>query len=153
MSRLIKGLQAAVMGIVVLLCIGFGIGSSKTMPKNVIILLDHTNKQYLAPVCVLDPSSYSVATVHEAYDLDYHPNPECRDQGAFVQEERSLSGILFEKLGLLRPLQSRWNPDGTWNSVKSQQPPKVNTLELREHLLKNFRCLRILRRCFRCLRI
>ena len=137
MSRLIKGLQAVVTGIVFLFLIGLGISSTKTMPKNTIILLDHTNKQFLAPACVLDPSYYSVATVHEAHELNYHANPNCRDQGAFGQEGRSLSGIMLEKLGLLSPLQSRWNADGSWNWMKSSQSTEVDAHELKEHLLKN----------------
>ena len=40
---------------------------------------------------------------------------ECRDQDGFVQVDRSMSGLLFERAGLLPPIPSRWNDDGSWN--------------------------------------
>ena len=38
-----------------------------------------------------------------------------RTKAGFSQDGRSLSGKLMERLGMLPPLPSRWNPDGTWN--------------------------------------
>ena len=44
-----------------------------------------------------------------------NPDPDCRDQGGFLQDDRPMSGMLLEWFGLLSPLKSRWSPDGTWN--------------------------------------
>ncbi len=44
----------------------------------------------------------------------YKPDPDCRDQSGFTQDGRSLTGLFLEAVGLLPPLPSRWNPDGSW---------------------------------------
>jgi hypothetical protein len=44
-----------------------------------------------------------------------NPDPDCRDQGGFLQDDRSMSGMFLEWIGLLSSIKSRWNPDGTWN--------------------------------------
>lgn len=98
-----------------LLLLGFGVGSSKAMPRNALILLDHQDRTYLAPVCVPNASRYEEAVAARADELGYRPEPECREKGAFVQDGRSLSGLALQRLGLLGPLRSRWNGDGTWN--------------------------------------
>ena len=47
--------------------------------------------------------------------MKYSPDPQSRDNGDFTQEGRSLSGKFLESIGILPPLQSRWNKDGSWN--------------------------------------
>ncbi len=47
--------------------------------------------------------------------LNYEPDKKCRDAKGFSQDSRSLTANLLVRLGLLPPVPSRWNPDGTWN--------------------------------------
>lgn len=114
-SSLARNLIAAAGVVVAFFVLGFGIGSSHSMPRNAIVLLDHRGRTYLAPPCVRDSSGHDEAIAGQADEMGYRPEPACRDQGGFVQEGRSLSGLLLEKMRVLRPLTSRWNPDGTWN--------------------------------------
>lgn len=96
---------------------GFGIGSSEIMPQNAELYLDHSMRLYISPPCVAykDRAQLSLATVAEARKLAYQPEPKCRDEGGFTQDGRSLSGRLFEWLGVIGPLPARWNLDGSWN--------------------------------------
>ena len=95
---------------------GFFIVPTRTMPDNAIVLLDDQNHTYLSPSCAnQEKKEYRLARAAEAQKLNYEPDKKCRDQGGFSQDTRSLTGNLLGRLGLLPPLPSRWNPDGTWN--------------------------------------
>jgi|SRR3989344_3886441 len=100
-----------------LLFLGFGIEGSVFAPNNALVFVDVNQNMYLAPPCVPREKwlLYSRMTIEQVHKLNLNPEPKCRDEGAFTQEDRSLSGQLFEKLGLLSSPKSRWNPDGTWN--------------------------------------
>ena len=84
------------------------------MPDNAILLVDRTRGVYLAPPCVEAPERYVQLSAAEARRRGLRPEPNCRESGAFGQEDRSLSGALLQRLGLLGPIPSRWNADGTW---------------------------------------
>ena len=114
-TRLVNGfkLVAAFAGLGLFL--GFGIGSDRSMPANAVLYLDHTSRVYIAPPCVTSRGNLAVATAAAAYALKYRPEAKCRDEGGFVQEDRSLTGHLLEKIGILGPVPSRWNADGSWN--------------------------------------
>ncbi|MCI0352021.1 MAG: hypothetical protein L0Z53_21590, partial [Acidobacteriales bacterium] len=60
LGKLMAGFAAAI------LFIGFGIGSSLSMPANAHILLDYQSREYLAPACVTDMSRYELSTAAEA---------------------------------------------------------------------------------------
>lgn len=116
MKSLITSLRylGAVLGVLVFL--GFGIGSSLVAPGHAIVLVDVDRKVYVAPPCVpIQMKNQSTLTIAQARKGRLQPDPNCRDAGGFVQEGRSLSGNLLQKFGLLPPLRSRWNPDGSWN--------------------------------------
>lgn len=102
---------------VFLIVIGFGIGSSKVAPDNAVVFINASQNTYIAPPCIARErwALYPRITIEQAYRLKLNPEPKCRDDGGFVQEGRSLTGSMFEKVGLLSPLKSRWNLDGTWN--------------------------------------
>jgi hypothetical protein len=104
---------AALIG--VLLLIGLGISSIKTMPENARVFVNDTEKTYLAPSCTKINANLRAMTASEARKLGYEPNKKCRDGGAFAQDDRSLTGMLFQKIGILKPMPSRWNADGSWN--------------------------------------
>ena len=95
---------------------GFFIVPTRTMPDNAIVRLDDQNHTYLSPRCAnQEKKEYREARAAEARKLNYGPDKKCRDGGGFSQDTRSLTGNFMARLGMLPPLPSRWNPDGTWN--------------------------------------
>ena len=95
---------------------GFFIVPTREMPDNAIVRLDDQNHTYLSPQCAdREKRDYRLSTAAEARKLNYAPDKKCRDTGGFSQKNRSLTGNLMARLGMLPPLPSRWNPDGTWN--------------------------------------
>ena len=100
-----------------LVYLGFGIGSTIVAPGHAFVFADAEQGMYIAPPCLSREnwSLYQQVTIGQARKLKLIPEPKCRDEGGFTQEGRSLSGNILEQLGLLSRLQSRWNPDGTWN--------------------------------------
>ena len=95
--------------------LGLFIGSSRSAPDNAIVYLDNQSHTYTAPPCIKSTTTLQVSTIAEARSLEYNPDKKCVDQSGFLQEDRSLTGHLLEALGILKPLPSRWNADGTWN--------------------------------------
>lgn len=100
-----------------LVFLGFGVGSAVVAPSHALVFADASQNVYIAPPCVSREKwlLYPRMTIEQVHKLKLDPEPKCRDKGAFTQEARSLSGQLFETIGLLPPLKSRWNSDGTWN--------------------------------------
>ena len=95
---------------------GFCIVPTRTMPDNAIVLLDDQNHTYLSPKCAnQEKKEYRLARAAEARKLNYAPDKTCRDAGGFSQDNRSITGNYLVRLGMLPPLPSRWNADGTWN--------------------------------------
>jgi hypothetical protein len=115
MSRIRNSLQLAGAIAAVVFVAGLSIGSTRSMPPNAVVFIDPTSKKYFAPTCISDASRLRAATADDAHQLGYQPDPECRDNGSFVQEDRSLSGFALQRLGVLRPIANRWNDDGSWN--------------------------------------
>jgi hypothetical protein len=95
---------------------GFCLTPTRTMPDNAIVLLDEQTHTYVSPGCAnQEKKDYRRARVAEARKLNYAPDKECQDAGGFSQDNRSITGNYLVRLGLLPPLPSRWNADGTWN--------------------------------------
>ncbi len=95
---------------------GFCLVTTRTMPDNAIVLLDDQNHTYLSPQCAKqEKTAYRQARAAEARKLNYAPDKKCQDAGGFSQDNRSITGTYLVRLGMLPPLPSRWNPDGTWN--------------------------------------
>jgi hypothetical protein len=105
--------------VIMLLCTllaGFFIVPTRAMPDNAMVLLDDQTRTYFSPACAhREKREYRPATAAEARKLNYAPDKKCQDAKGFSQDSRSLSGNLMARLGMLRPLPSRWNEDGTWN--------------------------------------
>jgi hypothetical protein len=86
------------------------------MPDHAIVLLDDQNHTYLSPLCAdREKKEYRLSKAAEARKLKYEPDKKCQDEAGFSQDDRSLTGRVCEKMGMLPPLPSRWNKDGTWN--------------------------------------
>jgi hypothetical protein len=95
---------------------GFCLTPTRSLPDNAIVLLDDQNHTYVSPGCAKqEKTAYRQARASEARRLNYEPDKACAAAGGLRQEERSMSGNFLVRLGVLPPLPSRWNPDGTWN--------------------------------------
>jgi hypothetical protein len=109
-------IRFAVIMLIFTLLAGFFIVPTRTMPDNAMVLLDDQNHTYLSPKCAQpEKQAYRLATAAEARKVNYAPDKRCLEAGGFRQDTRSLTGNLMARLGMLPPLPSRWNPDGTWN--------------------------------------
>ena len=109
-------------GIVILsiLILGLSITNTKTVPDHAILYVNDVTKIYIAPPCIDEINKLNYlhlrpVTAKEAHRLKYNPDAKCRDSSGFIQDGRSLTGIFSEYIGLLEPLPSRWNNDGSWN--------------------------------------
>ena len=102
------GAAAALFGL------GFGITPSIEAPPGALVQVDAASKTYFAPPCRQISSGLGVTTLDNARKLGYSPDAQCLESGGFVQRNRSLSGQLLEKIGVLAPA-SRWNANGSWN--------------------------------------
>lgn len=96
---------------------GFYIVPTRSLPDNAIVFLDDQSKTYFSPPCAKNAGEKSLraATAAEVRRLKYQPDQKCGGDAGFRQDGRSMSGNLIERLGMLPPLPSRWNKDGTWN--------------------------------------
>ncbi len=95
---------------------GFYIVPTREMPDNALVYLNDEAKTYFSPLCVGQEKKYlRAATAAEARQLKFAPDQECQKKSGFSQDDRSLSGRLMQRLGMLPPLPNRWNKDGTWN--------------------------------------
>ena len=105
--------------VIMLLCTllaGFFIVPMRDMPDHAVVLLDDQTRTYFSPACAQgEERAYRQATAAEARQLNYAPYKKCQDARGFSQDTRSLSGNLMTRLGMLPPLPSRWNADGSWN--------------------------------------
>jgi hypothetical protein len=96
----------------------FGISTNRKPPSNAIVFVDNDSHMYIAPPCVTaqkDWKHYSRMTYGQAEKLNLKANPACNDHKVFEQKGRSAGGLILEKIGLLKPLPSRWSPNGSWN--------------------------------------
>ncbi len=95
---------------------GFFIVPTISLPDYAIVRLDDQSRTYLSPACAArEQKAYRETRAGEARRLKYEPDKKCQEEGGFRQEGRSISGNLLTRMGMLPPLPSRWNPDGTWN--------------------------------------
>ena len=106
--------------------IGFGCDTLSTIPNYAYVFVDEG--VYFAPPCLMAQNFNTVEDLYvyagwknielkryEEVKKVYKSNQACIDLNSFVEEGRSLSGHLLETVGILPPLQSRWNTDGSWN--------------------------------------
>jgi hypothetical protein len=112
---MLKFIKMSTLFIIVLFALGYYIEIIPNMPHYALLYVDDNNRTYFALPCVKNLENLRLCTAADAYKLKYKPDPQCRDQGGFTQEGRSLIGYLLERIGLIDPLPSRWNSDGTWN--------------------------------------
>ena len=116
MKKVFSALQLAIASAAILF-LGFGIGTNASMPDYARVYLDATTKTYLALPCLaqwhLRPNETTeilrMAKASEARELQYEPDNACRETGAFAPHDRSLTGLLLVKLGILSPAKHWWD--------------------------------------------
>lgn len=84
------------------------------MPENALVFLDDQAHTFHAPATIVEPGLLRLGTAGEAYRLKYTPDPWCNEEVGFTQQGRCAFCFFLECAGLLKPLPSRWNSDGTW---------------------------------------
>jgi hypothetical protein len=130
MAKITKILSLLLMLMVIIFCIGLGIGTVKTIPDNALVFVNETTKEYIAPPCVMKQGCdkideiNSFAYKHSIRVVQYKyitgkkitPNEECKEQSGFMEEGRSLTGIFLENIGVLAKKETRWKEDGSWSN-------------------------------------
>ena len=142
MERVFRVLGTVLVVVVFLAMIGLGIGTMQPMPDNAVVLLDPLEETYIAPPCLEfsaeqeaefsrltrdvftfedsidvfeDITELRYADAARARHLKFRPDPDCRDQGAFTSDGRSVTGLVLQNLGVLPEKPRRWTDDGDWN--------------------------------------
>jgi hypothetical protein len=142
-GRRIRRAAEKTLGVSLTLAIlGFWTSSVITAPGNAIVYVDVAYGTYLSPPCVPFSSEQKaewqrqisdattpedtahtferltglrVSTITEARRKGFRADRDCNDRGGLSMEGRSLTGLAFERVGILRPLSSRWGENGSWN--------------------------------------
>ena len=100
-----------------ILCGGVAIGTNTVMPDYAPVYLHDTSRTYLAAPCEAEwrkrnggaADHLRLGTALEARRLSYRSDDYCRNTGLHAPEGRSAIGLLFEKLGILPPLEYWWD--------------------------------------------
>jgi hypothetical protein len=118
MNVFMKKFITAALGIAALLIgLGIAIGSSDYMPSYAVVFLDDATKTYIALPCVEEWRSRPTrqvdiirrGTAGEARQLGYKVDEKCRDAGGYIEDGRSLAGLILVWLGVLPPLKHWWD--------------------------------------------
>lgn len=116
-NKVLNALKVGVFGVGALLFVGLGIRTSGSMPGYAAVYLDDVERTYIGLPCIEEwhrrPDTamavVRLSTAAEAWSLRYEPDYECRETGAFVGSDSSLTRGLLVKLGLLSPPQQWWD--------------------------------------------
>lgn len=96
-------------------------------PDYAIVYVDPDKKIYYAPPYIdnlsqlpkpaepINVKNLQRATLKEVGSLGYRIDEVSKDKDYFEQKYRTLTSYMLEKIGFLKPLPPRWNPDGAWN--------------------------------------
>lgn len=103
-----------------LLFLGFGIGTVRTPPPTAPVFVDDQARQFVTPPFVrshpeLVARFQRVSTYGDARAAGMSAEKACNYAECWSQDGRSLTGGFLESIGILPPLRSRWNTDGAWN--------------------------------------
>lgn len=115
MTKLVSLLQRAGLIMVLLFAAGFGIETLVTIPDYAVVYLDDAANTYIALPCFeewrtrLGDAFVRRGKVSDAKKLHYRLDDNCREAGGYIDDGRSLSGLLLVKLGILPPKQHWWD--------------------------------------------
>ena len=97
-----------------LLLLGMGISTSRYMPENAWLVVDHQRQIYFAPPFAPAERQGLLWMRRSELPQGYRSDSTHRNLGAFFQEGRSMTGSLLEWIGILKHAESRWGADGSW---------------------------------------
>lgn len=103
------------------LALGLGIDTGSTTPDYAKVVVDMKNKVYYSPVYLenhpyLKKDDFQMMTAGQARGMNFMPDKECREQGCFYQKEGVILWKWLDDVGIYkRKINSKWNPDGSWN--------------------------------------
>lgn len=120
MKKIAVGVLAGIGSIIVVGALVFaGSEVMQAPPSNLAIMADHVNKQYTSPECLsrgvdYESSDFEAMTFQKANDLGYEYDSTCTYESLYPSRN-NLWDFVGTKLGFLKPLNWKWNEDGTWN--------------------------------------
>lgn len=88
-------------------------------PKNLLVLADHKHGTYISPECLwpgvnYETENFEVVTFNVAASIyDYEPDSICTSDSLWPSRNM-IWNYIGTKLGILKPLNWKWNEDGTW---------------------------------------
>jgi hypothetical protein len=117
MKRLLDAAKLSAFCVGAILLLGLGIGTSPTMPSYARVYADDGAKTYLALPCLAEWKERKsdqfaflrLSTAGEVWKLNYKPDAICSESGDFSGPDRSITGVLFEKVGILPPRVPWWD--------------------------------------------
>lgn len=98
----------------------FGSEVMQVPPNNLLLVADHENSTYISPECIsssvnIDTDQYEVLTFQQVNnELDYHYDSDCTYESLWPSRNSFLN-LIGTKTKVLKPLDWKWNEDGTWN--------------------------------------
>src|SRR5688500_12455338 len=119
-TTLARKAPVALLGVVIVLALGFMIETVEAMPPHAIVAVDDKAGRYATPSCVKDhdvDESFVFDRLVRAEDArarGYKPEPVCVNEGGFSGSATWLGLRMLEKVGI-DLVRSRWNADGSWN--------------------------------------
>ncbi len=107
-------------GVGLVLVVGLGVTTIRTLPDYAVVLVDDNKKTYAAPHCYLEtgrriPAGARFIPYSEITGQGYEPEDLCVNRGYLVDEPVSILRDSLERVGVLPRRPTRWNEDGSWN--------------------------------------
>lgn len=101
MKKIMKYTLTLIIVIIVLLGVGFTIGSVGSIPDNAIVYADTNTKIFYSPLSLTQEKvtalSLKKSTIKEAEAMGYKRDEEDKQNGYYQQDGRSLTGICWKK--------------------------------------------------------
>lgn len=141
-QRIVRSLQVASIVLLAGFVLGFGAETHVSMPYNARVFINPETNRYISPPCLRLTSTQEQeieqrqrgktsyhdsmavlvavarlypAVYREMIDQKFGGEQSCADADGFSMKDRSMSGLLLQRLGILGPLPRRWAKDGSWN--------------------------------------
>lgn len=118
--RIIKSVITTIIGITVLGLLIYSASDIQVVPPNeLVVLADHKYETYISPECLnpnidYETEDFEVVQWNYATDeLDYTMDSECTYDSIWPSRN-GLWDFIGVKLGVIKPLNWKWNDDGTW---------------------------------------
>lgn len=118
MGKLVSCLKIFVFIILVLLGLGLGIESVGYVPDYAIVYLNKNTNEYYSPLIltqeIIDEIGLEKSTLKKANELGFTMSEVDYENDHFHQKGRSLTGKIFEDMGVLPEFKDRVDNEGNW---------------------------------------